>query len=165
MIRCCSQAALSRLTRRFTDTNSKRISNSGRAPAFSRFVMIRPVQTTRPRSGEHCCFCCFCNGQGRRAVPNDPDIGPITRQRRGSAGPRLDAEWRCQGRTPFGRGSTAGTSAKAMLRTRPCRTSLRTITFTKYGSEPPFAGEIMGHMKCDVIDKLLAAGNTGRHER
>jgi len=31
-----------------------------RAPAFSRFVMIRPVQSARPRSGEHC----FCAGQG-----------------------------------------------------------------------------------------------------
>src|SRR6266508_2909670 len=31
-----------------------------RAPAFSRFVMIRPVQTMQPRSGEHC----FCTGQG-----------------------------------------------------------------------------------------------------
>jgi hypothetical protein len=49
-------------------------------PAFSRFVMIRPVQTTRPRSGEHCCF---CNGQGPQVVRNDPGIGPITRERRG----------------------------------------------------------------------------------
>jgi uncharacterized Rossmann fold enzyme len=33
---------------------------AGRAPAFSRFVMIRPVQSTRPRIGEQC----FCTGQG-----------------------------------------------------------------------------------------------------
>jgi putative transposase len=56
------------------------IRDAPRAPASSRFVMIRPVQTTRPRSGEHCCF---CNRQGRMVVPNDPDIGPITRERRG----------------------------------------------------------------------------------
>jgi hypothetical protein len=66
-----------------------------RAPAFSRFVMIGPVQTTRPRSGEPC----FCNGQGRGVVPNDPDIGLITRERRGPArcprcGPRKKPELR-----------------------------------------------------------------------
>ena len=33
---------------------------AARVPAFSRFVMIRPVQTTQPRSGEHC----FCTGRG-----------------------------------------------------------------------------------------------------
>jgi hypothetical protein len=43
-----------------------RLSYLPRAPAFSRFVMIRPVQTTRPRSGEHCCF---CNGQGPQGRP------------------------------------------------------------------------------------------------
>jgi len=32
----------------------------GRAPAFSRFVMIRPIHSARPRSSEHC----FCAGQG-----------------------------------------------------------------------------------------------------
>jgi pimeloyl-ACP methyl ester carboxylesterase len=42
-----------------------RILLRSRAPAFSRFVMIRPVQTTRPR-GEHCCF---CNGQGPQGRP------------------------------------------------------------------------------------------------
>jgi hypothetical protein len=31
-----------------------------RAPAFPRFVMIRPIQSARPRSGEHC----FCASQG-----------------------------------------------------------------------------------------------------
>ena len=38
--------------------------------------MIRPVQTTRPRSGEHCCF---CNGQGPQGRPqrsgHRPDNG------------------------------------------------------------------------------------------
>jgi hypothetical protein len=55
-----------------------------RAPAFSRFVMIRPVQTTRPRSGEHCCF---CNGQGPQGRPhrsghrpdNERTPGPASR--------------------------------------------------------------------------------------
>ena len=36
-----------------------------RASAFSRFVMIRPVQTTQPRSGEHC----FCTGWGPQGRP------------------------------------------------------------------------------------------------
>jgi hypothetical protein len=35
-------------------------SGSPRAPAFSRFVMIRPIQSTRRGSGAHC----FCAGQG-----------------------------------------------------------------------------------------------------
>jgi hypothetical protein len=44
-----------------------------RAPAFSRFVMIRPVKTHAAARRE---YCCFCDGQGRRVVRNDPDIGP-----------------------------------------------------------------------------------------
>jgi hypothetical protein len=50
-----------------------------RAPAFSRFVMIHPI---KPRS------CAGVNTasapvRGRRVVNNDPDIGLITRERRG----------------------------------------------------------------------------------
>jgi hypothetical protein len=68
----------------------------GRASAFSRFVMIRPVQTTRPRSVNTAASAMV---RGRRVVRNDPDIGPITRERRGSArcprcGPRKKPELR-----------------------------------------------------------------------
>ena len=48
-------------------------------PAFSRFVMIRPVQTTQPRRGNTASALVG----DRRVVRNDPDIGPITRERRG----------------------------------------------------------------------------------
>jgi hypothetical protein len=50
-----------------------------RAPAFSRFVTIRLIPSTQPRRREHC----FCTGQGRTVVNNDPDIALITRERRG----------------------------------------------------------------------------------
>ena len=49
-----------------TSPGSRAATPTGRAPAFSRFVMIGPVQTTRPRSGEHGCF---CNGQGPQGRP------------------------------------------------------------------------------------------------
>jgi hypothetical protein len=52
--------------------------------------MVRPVQTTRPRSGEHCCC---CNGQGPQGGRQRPDIGPITRERRGPAS-RSHFRWR-----------------------------------------------------------------------
>jgi hypothetical protein len=48
---------------------------------FSRFVIIRPIQSARPRSDEHC----FCSVRGRRIVSNDPDICLITRERWGPA--------------------------------------------------------------------------------
>jgi hypothetical protein len=58
--------------------------------------MIRPVQTTRPRSVNTAASAMV---RGRRVVRNDPDIGPITRERRGSArcprcGPRKKPELR-----------------------------------------------------------------------
>jgi hypothetical protein len=47
---------------RFEQLNADgtRLKGDCRAPAFPRFVMIRPIQSTRPRSGEHC----FCASQG-----------------------------------------------------------------------------------------------------
>ena len=45
-----------------------------RAPAFSRFVMIRPIHSARPRSSEHC----FCAGQG--AAPQDAVPGAFVVQ-------------------------------------------------------------------------------------
>jgi hypothetical protein len=41
-------------------TGGRVILRNGRAPAFSRFVMIRPVRSAGPRSSEHG----FCAGQG-----------------------------------------------------------------------------------------------------
>lgn len=60
------------------EASSAGVSMAGRAPAFSRFVMIRPVQTTQPRSGNTASALVG----DRRVVRNDPDIGPITRERR-----------------------------------------------------------------------------------
>jgi hypothetical protein len=48
----------------------------GRAPAFSRFVMIRPIQSARPHSGDTA----SAPVGGRRVVNNDSDIYPITRE-------------------------------------------------------------------------------------
>jgi hypothetical protein len=44
------------------------LSQNPRAPAFPRFVMIRPIQSARPRSGEHC----FCASQGPPGRQHDP---------------------------------------------------------------------------------------------
>jgi len=54
---------------------SRLVSRAVRAPAFSRFVMIRPIHSARPRSGEHC----FCAGQ----TPDAPGHHP--RRRPGAA--------------------------------------------------------------------------------
>jgi hypothetical protein len=55
-----------------------------RAPAFSRFVMIRPVQTRRPRSGEHW----FCDGQGPQGRPQRSGHRPHNERTPGPWGPR-----------------------------------------------------------------------------
>ena len=55
---------------------------AGQAPAFSRFVIIRPIQSRAAVEQRTL----LCAGQGgRRAVNNDPDICLITRERRGPA--------------------------------------------------------------------------------
>jgi hypothetical protein len=48
-----------------SEPNLRPSTGQARAPAFSRFVMIRPVQTMRPRSGIRC----FCTGQGPPGRP------------------------------------------------------------------------------------------------
>jgi len=53
----------------------------GQGPAFSRFAMIRPIQSTRRRSREHR----FCASQGRRVVTAIRTYHPVTHPLRPSA--------------------------------------------------------------------------------
>jgi hypothetical protein len=91
-----------------------RLEGRPRAPAFSRFVMIRPVQTT----GRAVVNTASALVRGRGVVRNDPDIGLITRERRGPASwpgrPPLGGccrpgNWAAARQRPSGVGLTSGT--------------------------------------------------------